>query len=77
MAKSADSRAAALSTAGLPRLLTGDMRPQLRACLAPGCVFSYVKQHPRRAWCSAGRGDRARVARHYQRHLVAKTDPES
>ncbi|WP_327131101.1 ABATE domain-containing protein [Streptomyces sp. NBC_01343] len=58
-------------------LFTGDMRPQLRACLAPGCVLYFVKQHPRREWCSAGCGNRARVARHYQRHRGTKTDPES
>ncbi|MCM9083048.1 MULTISPECIES: CGNR zinc finger domain-containing protein [Streptomyces] len=58
-------------------LFTGDMRPQLRACLAPGCVLYFVKQHSRREWCSAGCGNRARVARHYQRHRVTKTDPES
>ncbi|WP_229342586.1 CGNR zinc finger domain-containing protein [Streptomyces flavotricini] len=58
-------------------LFTGDMRPQLRGCLAPGCVLYFVKQHPRRGWCSAGCGNRARVARHYQRHRVTKTDPES
>ncbi len=40
----------------------------LRACLAPGCVLYFVRQHPRREWCSAGCGNRARVARHYQRH---------
>jgi predicted RNA-binding Zn ribbon-like protein len=42
--------------------------PQLRACLGPGCVLYFVQQHPRREWCSAGCGNRARVARHYHRH---------
>jgi predicted RNA-binding Zn ribbon-like protein len=28
----------------------------------------FVKRHPRREWCSAGCGNRARVARHYHRH---------
>ncbi|MFD8023805.1 CGNR zinc finger domain-containing protein [Streptomyces lavendulae] len=58
-------------------LFTGDMRPQLRACLAPGCVLYFVKQHPRREWCSAGCGNRARVARHYQRHQAVKPDAKS
>ena len=49
-------------------LFTGVQRDQLRACLAPGCLLYFVKQHPRREWCSAGCGNRARVARHYQRH---------
>jgi predicted RNA-binding Zn ribbon-like protein len=47
-------------------LFTDPDRP-LRACLAPGCVLFFVKQHPRREWCSAGCGNRARVARHYRR----------
>lgn len=49
-------------------LFTGPQRPELRACLAPGCVLYFIKQHPRREWCSDGCGNRARVARHYQRH---------
>jgi predicted RNA-binding Zn ribbon-like protein len=49
-------------------LFSGGSARQLRACLAPGCVLYFVKQHPRREWCSAGCGNRARVARHYLRH---------
>jgi predicted RNA-binding Zn ribbon-like protein len=49
-------------------LFAGARRDQLRACLAPGCLLYFVKQHPRREWCSAGCGNRARVARHYHRH---------
>lgn len=49
-------------------LFSQDARHQLRACLAPGCVLYFVKHHPRREWCSAGCGNRARSARHYQRH---------
>ncbi|MFJ5228950.1 CGNR zinc finger domain-containing protein [Kitasatospora sp. NPDC088391] len=45
-----------------------DARHELRACLAPGCVLYFLKNHPRREWCSAGCGNRARSARHYQRH---------
>lgn len=41
---------------------------ELRACQAPGCVLYFLRDHPRRQWCSAGCGNRARVARHYQRH---------
>lgn len=40
----------------------------LRACLAPGCVLYFIKDHPRREWCSVGCGNRARAARHYARH---------
>ncbi|MFC8968800.1 CGNR zinc finger domain-containing protein [Streptomyces sp. NPDC057094] len=45
-----------------------DTRHQLRACPGPGCVLYFMKNHPRREWCSAGCGNRARSARHYQRH---------
>lgn len=40
----------------------------LRACLAPGCVLYFIKEHPRREWCSNACGNRARAARHYARH---------
>ena len=46
----------------------GDARLQLRACHAPGCVLYFVREHPRRQWCSSACGNRARVARHYARH---------
>jgi predicted RNA-binding Zn ribbon-like protein len=39
----------------------------LRACLAPGCVLYFAKDHPRREWCSESCGNRARAARHYSR----------
>lgn len=49
-------------------LFAGDLRAELRPCLAPGCVLYYVRRHPRRGWCSTGCGNRARAARHYLRH---------
>lgn len=60
---------AALGTAAVEavELFTGDLAPELRACHAPRCVLYFVRQHPRRAWCSPGCGNRARVARHYHR----------
>jgi predicted RNA-binding Zn ribbon-like protein len=48
-------------------LLTGPDRRDLRACGAPGCVLLFLKGHPRREWCSAACGNRARQARHYAR----------
>jgi predicted RNA-binding Zn ribbon-like protein len=48
-------------------LLTGPRRGDLRACGAPGCVLLFVKDHPRREWCSNACGNRARQARHYRR----------
>ncbi|GAA4549378.1 CGNR zinc finger domain-containing protein [Pseudonocardia xishanensis] len=56
---------AALAEQGV-ELFAGDQ--ELRACPGPGCVLYFVKRHPRREWCSAGCGNRARVARHYRRH---------
>ncbi|NES13613.1 MULTISPECIES: ABATE domain-containing protein [Micromonospora] len=61
-------------TAGLARaaveFLTGPAREQLRACPAPRCVRYFVKDHPRQEWCKPSCGNRARVARHYQRHTA-------
>lgn len=48
-------------------LLTGPHRAYVRACGAPGCVLMFLKDHPRREWCSNTCGNRARQARHYQR----------
>ena len=53
-------------------VLTGAAVPPLRACLAPGCVLYFVQDHPRREWCSNACGNRARAARHYERHRVPK-----
>ncbi|MDF5759327.1 ABATE domain-containing protein [Spongiactinospora sp. TRM90649] len=47
-------------------LFTGPRLADLRACHAPGCVLFFVKDHHRREWCSAGCGNRARAARHYE-----------
>lgn len=52
-------------------LLAGPGRTGLRACHGPRCVLYFVRSHPRREWCSADCGNRARVARHYRRHRDA------
>jgi len=59
---------AVLARAGVAFFADDTARTGLRACLAPGCVLYFVKQHPRREWCSIACGNRARAARHYQRH---------
>lgn len=46
-------------------LFGGPMSSELRACQNPGCVLYFVHGAPRREWCSAGCGNRARAARHY------------
>jgi predicted RNA-binding Zn ribbon-like protein len=53
-------------------LFSGPRRDLLRPCLAPNCPLFFVKDHARREWCSPGCGNRARVARHYQRHHPAR-----
>lgn len=52
-------------------LFAGEGRERLRACLAPRCLLFFFKHQTRRDWCSAQCGNRARVARHYQRHHVS------
>ncbi|MEU9579217.1 CGNR zinc finger domain-containing protein [Streptomyces chilikensis] len=53
-------------------LLTDPAISRLKRCEADDCVMLFLPAHPRRRWCSAGRcGNRARVARHYQRHKQA------
>ncbi|MFC8368462.1 CGNR zinc finger domain-containing protein [Streptomyces sp. NPDC057239] len=50
-------------------LLTDPAVTTVRQCAAEDCVLLFLPAHPRRRWCSAARcGNRARVARHYQRH---------
>jgi predicted RNA-binding Zn ribbon-like protein len=48
-------------------LVSGPGAGGLRECGAPGCILMYTKDHPRREWCSAACGNRARQARHYAR----------
>ena len=49
-------------------LVSGPDASLLRACGAPGCVLLFLKDHPRREWCSTRCGNRARQARHYRLH---------
>ncbi len=65
-ASRADVVIAALAADAI-ELLTGPHRHDIRACHAPGCVLLFLKDHPRRAWCSHACGNRARQARHYER----------
>jgi predicted RNA-binding Zn ribbon-like protein len=66
-----DAPAASFALAGIAAeavdLFTGPGRTLLRACYAPNCVLYFMKDHPRREWCSTGCGNRARAARHYRR----------
>ncbi|WP_207565362.1 CGNR zinc finger domain-containing protein [Streptomyces sp. CA-256286] len=53
--------------------LSGPGREQLRACHAPRCVRYFIKSHGRQEWCRPSCGNRARVARHYERTRGAAT----
>jgi predicted RNA-binding Zn ribbon-like protein len=55
-------------------LLTGPHREDVRACGASGCMLLFLKNHPRREWCSDACGNRARQARHYAR--IRDRDPK-
>ncbi|MET9760964.1 CGNR zinc finger domain-containing protein [Streptomyces sp. NPDC006372] len=63
----ADDLAAALAHAAIT-FLAGPDRDRLRACHAPRCVRYFLKEHPRQEWCKPSCGNRARVARHHERH---------
>jgi predicted RNA-binding Zn ribbon-like protein len=56
------------------QLFAGPDRAELRACHGPGCVLYFLRDHPRREWCSAGCGNRARAARHYRRHRAGTAE---
>ncbi|GCB52794.1 ABATE domain-containing protein [Streptomyces sp. NL15-2K] len=58
---------AALAQAAIA-FLAGPDRRRLRACHAPRCVRYFLKEHPRQEWCKPSCGNRARVARHHERH---------
>lgn len=55
--------------------LGGPERERLRACHAPRCVRYFVKSHGRQEWCKPSCGNRARVARHYERTRTAADLP--
>ncbi len=48
-------------------LVAGPDAARLRVCGRPACVLMFLKDHPRREWCSNVCGNRARQARHYAR----------
>ncbi|MEU7721516.1 CGNR zinc finger domain-containing protein [Streptomyces tibetensis] len=66
-ADAGDDLTASLAHAVIAFLASPD-RDRLRACHAPRCVRYFLKEHPRQEWCKPSCGNRARVARHHQRH---------
>ncbi|MFF3737377.1 CGNR zinc finger domain-containing protein [Streptomyces sp. NPDC002566] len=71
-APGAGDLAGALAQAAIA-FLTGPDRHRLRACHAPRCVRYFLKDHPRQEWCKPSCGNRARVARHHERHKQPAT----
>src|SRR3984957_10484428 len=51
-------------------LLASPAADELRACQAPRCV-RYFRKHRRQEWCKPSCANRARVARHAERHQAA------
>ena len=51
-------------------LLTGDRAATLRTCEAHNCSLFFLKDHPRREWCSPACGARVRSARAYARRTA-------
>jgi predicted RNA-binding Zn ribbon-like protein len=61
--------AAELAESAADLLTNAQTIAAVRMCAGQGCVLLFLPAHPRRRWCSAARcGNRARVARYYQRH---------
>lgn len=52
-------------------LFAGERAEHLRACQAPGCPLFFLKDHPRREWCSPACGARVRSARAYKKKIAA------
>jgi predicted RNA-binding Zn ribbon-like protein len=71
-AQGEDALPAVLARAAMAFLTSPD-RERLRACHAPRCVRYFLKEHPRQEWCKPSCGNRARVARHHDRHKKPTT----
>jgi predicted RNA-binding Zn ribbon-like protein len=54
-------------------LVGGPGRDRLRRCGAPGCGRWFLASRPRQTWCSAGCGNRARLARFQQRRRATSS----
>ncbi|MGW0252203.1 CGNR zinc finger domain-containing protein [Nocardia goodfellowii] len=68
---SAARLAAALADAAVD-LFADPAVARIRRCAADDCVLLFLPAHSRRQWCAPDRcGNRARVARYYQRHKAA------
>lgn len=62
---------AALAESAL-ELADATQAPKLQYCGAPGCALLFLRDHPRREWCSSACGNRARQARLVARRRSAE-----
>jgi predicted RNA-binding Zn ribbon-like protein len=59
---------AAIAREAIELLTTPERLKRLRRCASPVCSMLFLAENPRRQWCAANTcGNRARVARHYER----------
>ena len=72
VSQAGDTRAlqvlAAIADAAID-LLTCPDRARVRICSAPSCGMFFLAVKPGQRWCSGSCGNRARVARHYERTI--------
>lgn len=65
---------AAIAADAIAVITDPDQRQALRRCANPSCSMLFLATNRRRAWCTANIcGNRARVARHYERTHPAPT----
>jgi len=63
-----NARLAAIAEDAISVLANSERAERLRRCASPTCSMLFVAENARRQWCAANIcGNRARVARHYER----------
>jgi predicted RNA-binding Zn ribbon-like protein len=76
-AAAVDAALAAIAQSAIT-VFGGPDRRDVRACgRRPVCVKFFVKNHPRRDYCSPACANRARVSRHHERHKGEESTPGS
>lgn len=67
-----DPNLGAIARDGLSLLIDHNRVQRLRRCANPECQMIFIAENTKRIWCSSNRcGNRARVARHYQKRRRA------
>ncbi|HEY4268147.1 MAG TPA: CGNR zinc finger domain-containing protein [Galbitalea sp.] len=74
-ARDGNPRLAAIARDAIELVADPIRRAQLRRCANPTCSMLFLAENPRRVWCASNIcGNRARVARHQQRHNAQSND---